>query len=248
LFGALGADKTHSVGEVAMTNGEDKRALGLIKKCDVLSDIPVEALTALAPNIKIGTYRPRQVIYLPGDRAQAVHFLTSGRIKISKVTRDGKELTLAYRTEGDFFGEPCLLEGGPREEMAEAMDASVTVEVDRELLDQLLRTNGITAYKFARALIARRKDLETRVEQLIFKDVGSKLAELLLSLGAEHGIADARGLVVGLKITHQEMANLIGSTRETVSLTLSQFKRKGLIQTEGRKVILADPEGLRALA
>lgn len=231
-----------------MTNGEDKRAIGLLRKCEVLSDIPVEALQVLAPTIKIGTYRPRQVIYLPGDRAQGVHFLAGGRIKISKVTRDGKELTLAYRTEGDFFGEPCLLEGGPREEMAEAMDSSTTVEVDRELLDQLLKTNGTAAYKFARALIARRKDLETRVEQLIFKDVGSKLAELLLSLGHEHGIADERGLIVGLKITHQEMANLIGSTRETVSLTLSQFKRKGLIQTDGRKVILADPEGLRALA
>lgn len=231
-----------------MTNGEDKRAIGLLRKCEVLLDIPVEALQVLAPTIKIGTYRPRQVIYLPGDRAQGVHFLAGGRIKISKVTRDGKELTLAYRTEGDFFGEPCLLDGGPREEMAEAMDSSTTVEVDRELLDQLLKTNGTAAYKFARALIARRKDLETRVEQLIFKDVGSKLAELLLSLGHEHGIADERGLIVGLKITHQEMANLIGSTRETVSLTLSQFKRKGLIQTDGRKVILADPEGLRALA
>src|SRR5882724_12118580 len=231
-----------------MGTSEDKRVIGLLRKCDVLSNIPVEDLQLLLPNIKIGTFRPRQVIYLPGDRAQGVHFLATGRIKISKVTRDGKELTLAYRAEGDFFGEPCLLEGGPREEMAEAMDASVTVEVDRELLDQLLRTNGTTAYKFARALIARRKDLETRVEQLIFKDVGSKLAELLLSLGHDHGIADERGLIVGLKITHQEMANLIGSTRETVSLTLSQFKRKGLIQTEGRKVILADPEGLRALA
>jgi CRP/FNR family transcriptional regulator, cyclic AMP receptor protein len=177
-----------------------------------------------------------------------VHFLASGRIKISKVTRDGKELTLAYRAEGDFFGEPCLLEGGPREEMAEAMDASIAVEVERELVDRMLQTNGIAAYHFARALIARRKDLETRVEQLIFKDVGSKLAELLLSLGNEHGIADTRGVVVGLKITHQEMANLIGSTRETVSLTLSQFKRKGLIQTEGRKVIRADPEGLRAIS
>ena len=78
-----------------MTNGEDKRALSLLRKCDVLSEIPVESLTVLAPNIKIGTYRPRQVIYLPGDRAQGVHFLTTGRIKISKVTRDGKELTLA---------------------------------------------------------------------------------------------------------------------------------------------------------
>ncbi len=86
------------------------------------------------------------------------------------------------------------------------------------------------------------------MEQLIFKDVGAKLAELLLSFGQEHGVLDTRGVVVGLKITHQEMANLIGSTRETVSLTLSQFKRKGLIQTEGRRVILADQEGLRALA
>jgi len=214
----------------------------------MLSESPNEALERLFTGVTVGSYRPRQVIYLPGDRAQGVHFLISGRIKISKVTRDGKELTLAYRSEGDFFGEPCLLEGGPREEMAEAMDASTTIEVSREAVDELLRSDGRAAYKFGRALITRRKDLEARVEQLIFKDVGAKLAELLLSLGQEHGVSDQRGLVVGLKITHQEMANLIGSTRETVSLTLSQFKRKGLIQTDGRRVILADPEGLRALA
>jgi CRP-like cAMP-binding protein len=231
-----------------MSTGEDKQAVGLLRRCTVLAEVSNEGLQALLPGVTIGTYRPRQVIYLPGDRAQGVHFLASGRIKISKVTRDGKELTLAYRSEGDFFGEPCLLEGGPREEMAEAMDASVTVEIARERLDELLRSDGGAAYKFSRALIARRKDLETRVEQLIFKDVGAKLAELLLNLGHEHGISDQRGTVVGLKITHQEMANLIGSTRETVSLTLSQFKRKGLIQTEGRKVILSDTEGLKALA
>ena len=75
-----------------------------------------------------------------------------------------------------------------------------------------------------------------------------KLAELLLRLCAEHGVENKKGLILSLKITHQEMANLIGSTRETVSLTLSQFKRKGFIATDGRKVILADSEGLRALA
>src|SRR3954471_21943684 len=227
---------------------DDKEVIGLLRKCEVLSESPLDTLHAVLPGLTIGNYRPRQVIYLPGDRAQGIHFLTQGRIKISKVTRDGKELTLAYRTEGDFFGEPCMLDGGPREEMAEAMDASTTVEITRDLLDGLLKTDGRASYRFARALIARRKDLETRVEQLIFKDVGAKLAELLLNLGQEHGLAHEHGTVVGLKITHQEMANLIGSTRETVSLTLSQFKRKGLIQTEGRKVILADLEGLRALA
>ncbi len=112
----------------------------------------------------------------------------------------------------------------------------------------MLQANVSVAYPMARTLIARRRDLETKVEQLIFKDVGSKLAELLLRLGTEHGVENKKGLVLGLKITHQEMANLIGSTRETVSLTLSQFKRKGFIATEGRRVILADTEGLRALA
>ena len=202
----------------------------------------------MLPGAKVAVYRARQVVYLPGDRAQGIFFLALGRVKISKVTRDGKELTLAYRTSSDFFGEPCLLEGGPREEMAEAMEATTAIEVDRETLDHVLVTNGAAAYWFARALIARRKDLESRVEQLIFKDVGAKLAELLLELGQQHGIEDKRGVVVALKITHQEMANLIGSTRETVSLTLSQFKKKGLIQSEGRRVILADREGLRALA
>jgi CRP/FNR family transcriptional regulator, cyclic AMP receptor protein len=227
---------------------DENQTIALLRRCEVLGESPLPSLQALLPVLTSGSYRPRQVVYLPGDRSQGVHFLISGRIKISKVTRDGKELTLAYRSEGEFFGEPCLIDGGPREEMAEAMDASVTIELPREDLDQLLRTDGGAAYRFSRALITRRKDLETRVEQLIFKDVGAKLAELLLNLGQEHGVTHERGLAVALKITHQEMANLIGSTRETVSLTLSQFKRRGLIETEGRRVILADPEGLRAIA
>jgi CRP-like cAMP-binding protein len=231
-----------------MPTAEEKRTLSLLRRCDVLAEVPGEVVQRLLPGARLGAYRPRQVVYLPGDRAQGVFFLAQGRVKVSKVTRDGKELTLAYRTAGEFFGEPCLLEGGPREEMAEAMESTLAVEVEREVLDEVLRSNGPTSYRFTRALIARRQELEARVEQLIFKDVGAKLAELLLELGQQHGIQDDRGVVVGLKITHQEMANLIGSTRETVSLTLSQFKRKGLIQTEGRKVILADREGLKALA
>jgi CRP/FNR family transcriptional regulator, cyclic AMP receptor protein len=230
-----------------MPTAEEKRTVSLLKKCDVLSNLSLEVVQRMLPGAKIGGYRARQVVYLPGDRAQGVFFVAQGRVKISKVTRDGKELTLAYRTGGDFFGEPCLLEGGAREEMAEAMESTMAVEVDRETLDQVLSSNGTAAYWFARALIVRRKDLEARVEQLIFKDVSAKLAELLLELGQQYGVEEPRGLILNLKITHQEMANLIGSTRETVSLTLSQFKRRGLIQSEGRRIIVSDREGLKAI-
>lgn len=231
-----------------MPNAEEKKILAILRKSPVLTDASQDALLKLVPGAKSENYRARQVIYLPGDRAFGVHFLGSGRVKVSKVTRDGKELTLSYRVAGDFFGDSCLLDGGPREEMVEAMEPGTTAEIDRTVLDKLLSSTTGVAYQFARTLISRRRDLENKVEQLIFKDVGSKLAELLLRLGVEHGVENKRGIILGLKITHQEMANLIGSTRETVSLTLSQFKRKGLIETEGRKVILADREGLRTLA
>jgi len=230
-----------------MSQAEEKRVIQILRKCPVLIDAPADALGKLAATAQVQSYRARQVVYLPGDRAGSVHFIANGRVKVSKVTRDGKELTLAYRTSGDFFGETCLLDGGPREEMVEAMENTTSVEIDRTGLDGLLADHATVSYPFARALISRWLGLQAKVEQLVFKDVGSKLAELLLRLGSEHGIEHRRGLVLGLKITHQEMANLIGSTRETVSLTLSQFKRKGYIHTEGRKVILADREGLRSL-
>ena len=93
----------------------------------------------------------------------------------------------------------------------------------------------------------RRAEVETKVARLIFRDVNSKLAELLLTLAKDFGVEDVRGSLIAIKITHQEMANLIGSTRETVSLTLSQFRKKNLVAMQGRKVIVTDFDGLRAL-
>jgi len=132
--------------------------------------------------------------------------------------------------------------------MAEAMENALISVIDRALFDAILQKEGLISARLVKVVAQRRREVENKIEQLIFKDVNAKLAELLLRLASEYGVDDTRGTLVSLKITHQEMANLIGSTRETVSLTMSQFKRKGLIQTEGRKVILADREGLRALA
>ena len=231
-----------------MSQGEEKRVLQILRRCPVLGDAPVEILSRIASTALPSTFRARQVVYLPGDRSQGIHFIANGRVKISKVTHDGKELTLAYRTSGDFFGEACLLEGGPREEMAEAMESTTTVEIERLAFDRILATQVGVSYLFVRSLISRWRGLEAKVEQLVFKDVGSKLAELLMRLASEHGVEHRRGLALSIKITHQEMANLIGSTRETVSLTLSQFKRKGLLLTEGRKIILTDRESLKSMA
>jgi CRP-like cAMP-binding protein len=227
---------------------DEKRALWYLKKIPLFQDLSHETMHRLVTCIEMREVRRRQVIYLPGDPGQAVFFVNGGRVKISKVTRDGKELTLAYRGPGEVFGELVMIDGGPREEMAEAMENALITELERGEFERLVQKEGMIGYRLSKVIAQRRRDVENKIEQLIFKDVNAKLAELLLRLATEYGIEDSRGTLVSLKITHQEMANLIGSTRETVSLTLSQFKRRGLIQTDGRKVILADREGLRALA
>ena len=214
----------------------------------LLQELPVDVLSKLAEKVELREIRRRQVIYLPGDPGVAVYLVNGGRVKVSKVTRDGKELTLSYRVPGEIFGETCLIDGEPREEMAEAMENALVTEIERGIYDELLRTQASLGYRMTKILAQRRREIEAKIENLVFKDVNAKLAELLLRFADEYGVEDARGTLVALKITHQEMANLIGSTRETVSLTLAQFKKRGLIQSEGRKVIISDREGLKALA
>lgn len=228
---------------------EIKKILWYLKKVPFLAELGPDVLARLAEKetLAIREVRRREVIYIPGDPGASAFIVNGGRVKVSKVTRDGKALTLSYCGPSEVFGETCLVAGGPRQEMAEAVENSMVTEIDRTELDKLLQVHARLGHHLTRLLARRRLELEKKVEMLVFRDVTAKLAEVLLQLAEEYGIDDARGTLVALKITHQELANLIGSTRETVSLTLSQFKRKKLICSEGRRVIISDAESLRAM-
>jgi CRP/FNR family cyclic AMP-dependent transcriptional regulator len=225
---------------------EDRRALWYLKKIPFLKYLTEDELQKLAEEVALEEARRKRVIYMPGDPGDSVYFVTGGRVKISRVTPDGKELTLSYCGPGELFGELCLIDGRHREEMAEAMENALVAQVGREHFSALLNRHAALGFEMVKILTARRRDIEQKMEDLVFKDVNAKLAELLLGLCDDYGVDDDRGTLVAVKITHQEMANLIGSTRETVSLTLSQFKKSGLIATDGRKVIITDHEALRS--
>ncbi|MCA9697633.1 MAG: Crp/Fnr family transcriptional regulator, partial [Myxococcales bacterium] len=147
---------------------------------------------------------------------------------------------------GQIFGELAVADGTPREEMAEAMKNAIITELPVDVFRELLLGDAKLCFEFMCEVGKRRKQLETKLEHLVFKDVQAKLAALLLELAEEYGQETEEGVQIGLKITHQEMANLIGSTRETISLTLAQFKKKGLLNMNGRTVVVLDHEGLKA--
>ena len=116
---------------------EERRLLWYLKKIPLLEPLPAETLAQLLPYVEMNEIRRRQVVYIPGDPGQHVYFLNGGRIKISKVTRDGRELTLAYRVPGEIFGELCIGEGKPREEMAEAMENALVTQIDRQYFEKM---------------------------------------------------------------------------------------------------------------
>ena len=226
---------------------DEKRALWYLRKIPFLEGLTTEQYRELVPEVEVRELQRRQIVYLPGDPGEHVFFIQGGRIKCSKVSRDGKELTLTYVTAGEFFGELCVLDGQPREEMAEAMKNSILTVLPRAAIREMLQTQPRIAFRFIKVIGDRRRSMETKIEHLVFRDVHAKMAALLLELGEEYGKETEDGLTIDQKITHQEMANLIGSTRETISLTLAAFKRKDLIELQGRTVVLLDLEGLAAL-
>jgi CRP/FNR family transcriptional regulator, cyclic AMP receptor protein len=209
---------------------DEKRALWFLRKIPLFAGVTLDRLRELIPAVEVRELQRRQIVYLPGDPGDHIFFIQGGRIKCSKVSRDGKELTLTYVAAGEFFGELCVLDGMPRESVR-----------------GLLMTDPQISFRFMTVVGQRRKEMEQKIEHLVFRDVHAKLAALLLELGREYGKETDDGLQIDQKITHQEMANLIGSTRETISLTLAAFKRKELVQLFGRTVVLTDLDGLAAL-
>lgn len=233
--------------EAAKEPRDERRALWYLRKIPLLEGVASEHVRALAAVVEIKEFRRRQIVYLPGDPGDHVFFIQGGRVKCSKVSREGKELTLDYHGPGEFFGELCVFDGAPREEMAEAMKNAIIAVLPRENVHELLTGDPALAFRFAQVLGQRRRHAETKLEHFVFRDVHAKLASLLLELGREYGQETEDGVKIDLKITHQEMANLIGSTRETISLALAAFKKRNLVQLLGRTVVLVDQEGLQAL-
>ncbi len=216
-------------------------------KLSLFKDLSTRDIEQIQKNAELLVLPKRVVVYLPGDPGENLFFVHEGRIKISKITRDGREITLMYLGPGEVFGENCLFNESPRREMVETSDNSVIAVIPKSLIEKMMKRQPNFLLHLFEIVSRRRQSVEDRVQHLLFRDVGAKLAELILDLSQKYGVEEDDGTRIAMKITHQEMANLIGSTRETVSLTLSQFRKQNLVRLHKRQVIILDFKELRAL-
>lgn len=198
--------------------------------------------------VKTVKYRKGEIIFLPGDPSRFVYFLHYGRVKLAYLDDSGKRLTLTICRVGELFGEMALLGEKRHRLIAEALeDVELCIVAAQDLL-RFAREHPELSLQLTHAVGRRMRQLETRLEDLIFKDVPTRLARLLLRLREEYGVETEGGPLLDVRLTHQELAELIGSTRETTTATLSRFTEQGLIRKLKGRLQLVDEAGLREMA
>ncbi len=191
---------------------------------------------------RIQEVKKRQPLYRPGDPSRNVYLLTQGRIILTNLGAGGHVVTLEILEPGDMFGEFEALEGAPRDTAAEVLDHAVVCVLPWEAFRQYLAKHPTIGLKLTHMISWRLRRTHSRIEDLVCRNVAARLAHVLLELNQSEA---SRG--VRTTMTHQELANVVGCTRETVSNTLGRFRHQGLIRCHGRAVTIVDKQGLSHL-
>ncbi len=225
----------------------ERSKLWYLKNINLFHGMSEQQMRMVEQRTVMREVRRREVLYLPGDAGDRIYLLKRGVVKISALQEDGREVLLALLRKGEVFGEEAVLDTAPRDHMAEAYEDALICIITRQDFMEMLRSNPEMTFKVTKLIGLRLKTFRTRVEHLLFKGASQRLAATLLELGREHGVTDAQGVLVPLRLSQQDLANLIGVTRESVNLALSDFRRRGLVVLESRAIRLPRPQALQEL-
>jgi len=209
----------------------------LSRLMNVLSD---EELDRLIPLLTERRFKPRQVLFSTGDPAERVYLLLKGRIKIYQVAENGKEIILDVVGKGGVVGDMAIVEEGERTACAQAIDDTVAVSISWEDFSHLLQQSPRLGFAMVELMARRLSGMQRSFMNLVSKPVSARLADTLLSR-SEDG-------VVRLGLTHQELAQTIGTSRETVTALLSRFVVLGAIEPCFDGYAIADEDLLDDIA
>ncbi len=225
-----------------------KEKIWFLKACDLFERLSAADKRQLEKRAVLRTFPAGSFIYFPTDPGQSVLVLARGRVKIKFLSPDGQETILAFVGAGELFGELAIVDPQPRNEYAEAMVETTVIAIPREEMLALMERRPELALHVTRLFGFRRRRVENRLRNILFCSIRQRLVALLLELVETHGQRDGSAWDITLPLSHQDLASLIGATRETVTLTLGQLQDEKLIRVGRRRLIVLDHPRLAAEA
>lgn len=217
-----------------------------LKNCPLLTSLSGEELRQLESRARSRRFNAGTPIYLPSDVADGVLLLADGRVRIGGASADGKRATLGYIEPGELFGELAVFGGPVRDELAEAMESSLVISLPREEVLRLMNANARLAVGVTKLVGLRRQRIERRLKSLLFRSVRQRLIDLLIELAERYGTNTPEGLLLDIRLSHQELASAIGSTRESVTLVLGELAGEQVLRKRRSRIVLNDLERLSA--
>ncbi len=201
--------------------------------------IPVDLAAASVPR-RVG---PGEVITRQGEPVSCLHLVSTGAIRLTSVSPAGREVVVGVLGPGDLFGERALLDGGPSPVEARAIQSSNVLAVPVAGIDAVVDRNPATATELLRLIAARLHRTSEALEESMLFDVGARVARRLVRLATDHGEPSAGGVIVS--ITQEELARMVGASRESVNRSLASLSARGLVRTGGGRITVGDLDALR---
>lgn len=221
----------------------------LLRKVPLFSGLEKEDLATLSSIVTRKEFGKRDTLFHQGDPGEEFMILTEGSVKVELMNSEGKELTLTILTPFQFLGELALLDDVPRSATVVSMEQSVLLSINKRDFARLLESYPRMSIPMLRQLTRRVRVLTDDIASMAFLDSYSRVTRKILNLGEEMGQTNAEGhILIDRPLTHQQLANLVGTTRETVTKILNEMKDNGLLDIRRHRITILDRDELHARA
>lgn len=217
--------------------------LRALSKIDIFQDLSEAEVKQMDRQTTMTTCEAGRVFYAPEETGEVLFLLKQGRVQLYRLSPEGKKLVVAVLEPGAIFGEMSLVGQGMHNTFAESIDECLICVMSRVDVERMIKDNPQIAIRFMEAMANRLQDAEEKMEDFAFKSIPTRLAGLLVKLAqTKNGTPTVTGF------THQDLAEMLGTYRETTTQTLNDFKEQGWIDIGRKEISLLQPEELEMLA
>ena len=218
-----------------------------LQNVDWLRELPPDVIEDLRQTAELMCYQQGALIFKPAIDPEYVFLLESGLVRIYRESERAEQVTFGYVHPGEVFGECAVFQHRPRESFAAAHEPSTVLKFSRQIFTTAIRSRPSIMFAVAKQIEGRFKNVESRVEDLVFRNARSRLAHVILNLSEEFGRVDGDRTIVQIRLTHAELATLIGTSRPTVSIALGELEDEGVVTRTDGYIGITNLKALQAM-
>jgi CRP/FNR family cyclic AMP-dependent transcriptional regulator len=219
--------------------------IDVLRRAPLFASLDDQAFAALTEELTEVDLSRGATLFHEGDPGDQLYFIVSGKIKLGRTAPDGRESLVAVMGPGELFGEMALFDPSPRSTSASAVSETHLAGLKHENLKKVIERSPDVSAQLLQALARRLRRTNENLADLVFSDVPGRVAKALLDLADRFGRPATDGILVAHELTQEELAQLVGASRETVNKALAEFVQRGWIRLEARAVVILDLQRLK---